>query len=162
IQFSPKKYYNISDLLGENCIRYVKSFSNWKDAIKLSTDILIQHGCIKSEYYEGLMSVIKESGFYAVTDSKFALFHSGNTSSVKISSMSLIVTDEPVWFDNKQVRVIFCLASKDKKEHIPAIVKLMRMVNDAKLIEKLESCNNQNNIIKVINECEKEVLSQYI
>ena len=31
-----------------------------------------------------------------------------------------------------------------------------------KLIEKLESCNNQNNIIKVINECEKEVLSQYI
>lgn len=38
----------------------------------------------------------------------------------------------------------------------------MRMVNDAKLIEKLESCNNQNNIIKVINECEKEVLSQYI
>ena len=158
----PKKYYNISDLLGENCIRYVKSFSNWKDAIKLSTDILIQHGCIKSEYYEGLMSVIKESGFYAVTDSKFALFHSGNTSSVKISSMSLIVTDEPVWFDNKQVRVIFCLASKDKKEHIPAIVKLMRMVNDAKLIEKLESCNNQNNIIKVINECEKEVLSQYI
>ena len=76
--------------------------------------------------------------------------------------MSLIVTDEPVWFDNKQVRVIFCLASKDKKEHIPAIVKLMRMVNDAKMIEKLESCNNQNNIIKVINECEKEVLSQYI
>lgn len=158
----PKKYYNISDLLGQDSIRYVPSFKNWQDAVKLSTDILSSHGCIGVQYYDELINTIQQSGFYAVIHDKFALFHSGSTSSVKISSMSLIVTHEPVWFDRKQVRVIFCLASKDKKEHIPAIVKLMRMVDSAQLIEKLEQCHNQNDVINAVNECEAAVLSQYI
>ncbi len=158
----PKKYYNVSDLLGQNCISYVESFDKWEDSVKLATDMLEQYGFIDHEYYEDLMSSIQRTGFYSVTDGMFALFHSGNTSSVKMSAMSLIVTKEPVKFDQKQVKVIFCLASKDKKEHIPAIVKLMRMVHDAKLIERLESCQNEEEIVKVMNECEAEILMQYI
>lgn len=158
----PTKYYNVSDLLGENCIRYVESFDDWKDSLKLATGMLAQYGCVEEQYYDDLMTSIQNTGFYSVTDGMFALFHSGNTNLVKISSMSLIVTHQPVKFDQKQVKVIFCLASKDKKEHIPAIVKLMRMVHDARLIERLESCRNENEIVKVLNECESEILLQYI
>ena len=44
------------------------------------------------------------------------------------TSLSLLVTREPVVFGEKKARVIFCLASRDGKEHIPAVVTLMRMV----------------------------------
>ena len=71
--------------------------------------------------------------------------------------MSLIVSKKPIYFENKKVNVLFCLSSKDKKEHIPVVVKLMRMVNKTNLIECLKECNDKNEIIEVIKKCEMEV-----
>lgn len=157
----PNKYYNLSDLLGIDCIRIIDKVEHWKDAIRLATGMLVDTGCVRESYYYDIASGIEESGFYSVTDESFALFHGGNTDSILISNISLIVSKTPVLFGNKQVNIMFCLASKDRKEHIPAIVKLMRMVNNTDFIEAIKKCNSENEVMRVIHRCETEVLACY-
>lgn len=153
----PKKYSNLSDLLGYDCIEVVDKFDEWQNAVQMATDLLVENGSVLSGYYDDIIKQIKTSGFYSVTDGKFALFHAGDTSLIKVSLMSLIVSKKPIYFENKKVNVLFCLSSKDKKEHIPVVVKLMRMVNKTNLIECLKECNDKNEIIEVIKKCEMEV-----
>ncbi|MFV0394449.1 MAG: PTS sugar transporter subunit IIA [Coprobacillaceae bacterium] len=157
----PNKYYNLSDLLGIESIRIVNGIEDWKDAVKLVTGILEENNIVRESYYQDIANGIEESGFYSVTDEAFALFHGGNTESINISSMSLVISKTPIIFGNKQVNIMFCLASKDRKEHIPAVVKLMRMVNNTNIIEDIKQCHSRNEVMEVIYRCETEVLACY-
>ena len=72
--------------------------------------------------------------------------------------MSLIVSKEPIEFGDKKVKIIFCLASKDKKEHIPAVIVLMKMIKNTNLIEKLENANSLIEIKEILFKSELEVV----
>lgn len=54
--------------------------------------------------------------------------------------------------------MIFCLASKDSKEHIPAVVTLMRMVKTTGLIRELEASRTEEEAYQSVLNCEFEVL----
>lgn len=157
----PNKYYNLSDLLGIESIRLAETVEPWQEAVKLVTGILAENGCVDEGFYEDIASGIEESGFYSITDGAFALLHGGNTDSVQVSSMSLLISKEPIVFGSKRVNIVFCLASKDKKEHIPAVVKLMRMVNNTDFLEQMKACNRRTEVIEVIHACEDEVQLSY-
>lgn len=94
----------------------------------------------------------------AVSDGSFALLHEKGTKGIEKTSLSLLVNRQPVWFGEKQAKVIFCLASRDAKEHIPAVVTLMRMVKAIPLIKELEACRTEEEIYQTILNCEFEVL----
>ncbi len=70
--------------------------------------------------------------------------------------MSLIVSNEPVEFGEKKVKIVFCLA-RDKKEHIPAMVLLMRMIKSTRFIERLENAKSIKEIKEILYETEMEV-----
>lgn len=153
----PQRYSYISDLIGIESIRIVDSISRWKDAVNLSTGILLENKLVTDEYQTTILRGIEESGFYSVTDERFALFHCGNTDSIKLSGMSLLVSKKPIEFGQKKVNVLFSLASKDRKEHIPAIVKLMRMVNTTNFIDALKLCNTATEVLNELYRCEEEI-----
>ena len=75
--------------------------------------------------------------------------------------MSLVISREPVVFGEKKVNLIFCLASRDKKEHIPAIIRMMRMIQMTEFVSRLSNCTSEAEAIAIIEECEKEVESCY-
>ena len=157
----PAKYYKLTDLLNREDACCIHGTENWKQAVEYSTDILIKHGKINSSYCQNIIQGIEMQGFYSVTDNAFALLHGNETAGVNISCMSLIISEEPVWFGEKQVNIIFCLASRDKKEHVPAIIRLMRMVAATGFIEELKKCTTTDQAWNVIETCEKEVESCY-
>ena len=56
------------------------------------------------------MAVIKEElgykevrGFYSVTDQVFALLHGSENAGIEVSCMSLLISEEPVRFGEKEV-----------------------------------------------------------
>ena len=157
----PAKYYKLTDILAEEDVCCVPSEAAWQDAVKESTGILIRHGKIRESYYENIIQGIEVKGFYSVTDNAFALLHGNETAGVNVSCMSLVISKEPVWFGDKKVNIIFCLASRDKKEHVPAIIRLMRMVAATGFIEELKKCTTTSQAYRVIEACEKEVESCY-
>ena len=157
----PAKYYKLTDLLAKEDVCCIKRAESWQEAVQQCTGILIENGKIQESYYQNIIRGIEVQGFYSVTDNAFALLHGNETAGVNVSCMSLVISEEPVWFGEKKVNILFCLASRDKKEHVPAIIRLMRMVAATGFIEKLKKCTTTGQACDVIEECEKEVESCY-
>ena len=62
-----------------------------------------------------------------------------------------------VQFGDKQVNLIFCLASRDKKEHIPAVISLIRMMSRTSLLEDLKAAGDPQTAMNMIKKHESEV-----
>lgn len=154
-QHNPKSF---SSFLKFDCIRRVDLPLEWRQAVRESAKLLENRNFIQPCYVDNMISFIEEQGFYAVSDGSFALLHGKGTEGIEKTSLSLLVNQQPVRFGEKQVKVIFCLASRDSKEHIPAVVTLMRMVKATPFIKELEACRTEEEIYQTILNCEFEVL----
>ncbi len=152
---NPKSF---SSFLKFDCIALSDRKFEWREAVRESAGLLERRGFIDSCYTENMTAFIEEQGFYAVSDGSFALLHGKGVEGIHHTSLSLLLCREPVSFGEKQVKVIFCLASKDAKEHIPAVVTLMRMVKTTALIRELEQCASPEAVYQTILNCEFEVL----
>lgn len=152
---SPKSF---SSFLKYDCIMMADQVSHWKEAVEISAGLLIRRGFAEESYVDNMISFIEEQGFYAVSDKSFALLHGKGAKGIRRTSLSLLVTREPVAFGCKKARIIFCLASADGREHIPAVVTLMRMVKTTALIHNLEQCGSVDEVFQCILDCEFEVL----
>ncbi|MGN0325550.1 MAG: BglG family transcription antiterminator [Lachnospiraceae bacterium] len=153
----PGTYNNISEMIRPEAIQFRDEILEWRDAVADSTLPLEKQGSITHEYYDSIIDTMECQGFYAVTDGQFALLHGSVNAGVIESCMSLVITKKPVVFGEKKTNLIFCLASRDKKEHIPAVVRLMRMVNMTDFIEKLKECMTKEQALEVIRKSEREV-----
>lgn len=154
-QHNPKSF---SSFLKFDCIRRMDLNLEWRQAVRECAKLLENRSFIEPFYVDNMISFIEEQGFYAVSDGSFALLHGKGTNGTRKTSLSLLVNQQPVRFGEKQVKVIFCLASRDAKEHIPAVVTLMRMVKATPFIRELEACRTEEEIYQTILNCEFEVL----
>ena len=152
---NPKSF---SSFLKFDCIRLVTEKYEWRAAVRASAALLEKRGFIDSTYTDNMIEFIEEQGFYAVSDDSFALLHGKGVEGIYQTSLSLLVSRHPVHFGDKKAKVILCLASRDSKEHIPAVVTLMRMVKTTPFIHDLEQCSNEEEIYQTILNCEFEVL----
>ena len=152
---NPKSF---SSFLKYDCISLTDRELSWREAVQMSAGLLKKRGFIEESYIQNMVSFIEEQGFYAVSDGSFALLHGKGVEGICQTSLSLLITGTPVHFGEKSVRVIFCLASKDSKEHIPAVVTLMRMVKTTGLIGQLEGSRSEEEAYQSILNCEFEVL----
>ena len=152
---NPKSF---SSFLKFDCIRLVTEEYEWRAAVRASAALLEKRGFIDSTYTDNMIEFIEEQGFYAVSDDSFALLHGKGVEGIYQTSLSLLVSRQPVHFGDKKAKVILCLASRDSKEHIPAVVTLMRMVKTTPFIHDLEQCSNEEEIYQTILNCEFEVL----
>lgn len=149
---------NFSSFLKYDCIELAEEAADWREAVRLSAGPLLKRGFIEESYVSNMIGFIEEQGFYAVSDGSFALLHGKGAEGIRKTSLSLLVTGKPVGFGDKKANVIFCLASRDSREHIPAVVTLMRMVKTTSLIHDLVRCRTKEEAYQCVLNCEFEVL----
>ncbi|MCC0784674.1 PTS sugar transporter subunit IIA [Clostridioides sp. ES-S-0108-01] len=147
----------LSDLIGIDTISVIDKEIKWEDAVKISSNILADCDFVSMQYADNIIYILNNVGFYAVKDEEFALLHGNDSSLVKVSSISLLICKEAVKFGDKKVKIIFCLASRDKKEQIPAIINLTKMVYKTNFITMLESVKTKEEAECLIHKYEKEV-----
>lgn len=153
-----KQVYKVSDLLEKDCIQLIDQDMNWKESIYDSAGLLENHHIVMNGYGKKIVDEIEKIGFYCVTDGLFALFHGRNDMNIYRSGMSLIVNKQAMIFGDKEVKVVFCLASQDKKDQIPAMILLMRMIKKTDFLKQIEKATQANDVLTILKECEKEVL----
>lgn len=153
----PERYNHISEMIRPEAIAFKDEIPIWKDAVSDAARLLEAQGSITREYYNSMIETMECRGFYAVTDGQFALLHGSANAGVMESAMSLLITKEPVRFGDKKTNLMFCLASRDKKEHIPAVARLMRMISMTDFLEKLKKCTTTEQVLNVIEESERTV-----
>ena len=108
-------------------------------------------------YTDNIIKIQEKLGFYSVKDQEFALLHGNDSKRVKVSGVSLIICKESIYFGDKRVKVIFLLASKDKKEQIPAVIGLTKMTYHTDFIHQLEKAESPVKADQIIREYEKKI-----
>lgn len=153
-----KKINKLSDLLTYENIKMVDQKMSWQESVYASTDILLQKDLINKNYVDEIFAGIEDLGFYSVTDESFALLHGESNEAIKQSTMSLLINKQPIKFKNKTIKLVFVLASKDKKEHIPAIITWVRMITNTDVIYQLTECNDLLEAYQILLNCERKVI----
>lgn len=149
----------MEELIRLENIRVNQHASDWQDAIRKAGDSLVKCGSINEQYLENCINSVKELGPYIVLMPYFALAHSAPCDDVLKTDISIVTFENNICFgsDNDPVRVIICLACKDKESHISKLSKIgeMLMDEDRDLISKLKNCDSANALYSILNEEKK-------
>lgn len=148
----------LSDLIGVDVVKIVDKPMDWKEAVVESAKLLSDCGFVSEDYADNIIGIHEKVGFYSVKDGEFALLHGNNNSIVNMSGMGVIVSKYPVEFGEKKTNVVFILASKDKKEQIPAIINLTKITYEKDFIKELKEVKSPEEIIDIITRYEENVL----
>lgn len=154
----PKSINRLSDMLNVKEIVICDKKMTWQEAVIQSCNILEINGSVDDEYKNSIFAMLKENGNYSVTDGAFALLHGASDEHVYQTAMSLIINKQVVEFSEKKVNIIFCLSSKDQKEHIPAIISLMKLEKTTNFIKKIVNVDTSEEVYDMIVDYEKGAL----
>ncbi|MGL5049909.1 MAG: PTS sugar transporter subunit IIA [Cetobacterium sp.] len=136
-----------SSLIENNSIALGKTAQNWKDAIKISTDLLVKSGAIEERYYDDIIKKTLEYGPYYIIMPEVAMPHARPESGVIKDSFSLVTLKEPVFFgeDVGHVSVLITLAATSADNH-----------NEFGLVQVADLFEDEENILKIKNAKTKE------
>ena len=154
----PKKIAKLSDLLSENVIKIVDEEMTWEEAIIQSCNIMENINAINRNYMESIFDIIEQNGFYSIIDGSFALLHGNCDIGVYKTSMSMIINKKKIKFGEKEVNIIFCLSSKDQKEHIPAIINLMKLEKTTDFIKYVLKADSSKEAYETLVQYERRII----
>ncbi len=133
----------VEHLLSRNAIAIKQTVPDWKAAVKIGTDLLVEAGTIEPRYYDAIVSGTEELGPYYLLAPGLAMPHGRPEEGVLENSFALVTLAEPVNFgdpDNDPIDILITLAARDAKtQNEEAIVQVVTIFDDDAFIESLRS-----------------------
>ncbi|MBD1564845.1 PTS sugar transporter subunit IIA [Vibrio sp. SA48] len=146
-------------LIDNNSVQLQASASNWKEAIKIGTDMLIASGAIDPRYHDAIISSVEELGPYIVIAPNLALPHARPENGVIRTAFALVTLDSPIYFDGEDepVDVLITLAGSSSDEHMEGLMEVTQVLDDEESesgvdLDKLRRCRTKDDVYKVIDE----------
>ncbi|CAH8191632.1 MULTISPECIES: PTS sugar transporter subunit IIA [Vibrio] len=146
-------------LIDNNSVQLQASASNWKEAIKIGTDMLIASGAIDPRYHDAIISSVEELGPYIVIAPNLALPHARPENGVIRTAFALVTLDSPIYFDGEDepVDVLITLAGSSSDEHMEGLMEVTQVLDDEESesgvdLDKLRRCRSKDDVYKVIDE----------
>ncbi|MDF2675182.1 MAG: sugar transporter subunit [Clostridiales bacterium] len=135
-------------------IRVKASAENWKEAIEISGNLLLENRKIKRKYIDNMIKAVIDMGPYIVITPGLALAHAEPSSDVLENGVSLITLKEPVDFGsiNDPVNIILCLASTDNNSHINVLKAVAEKLMIEGMIDRLASSKSVQEVYSLLNE----------
>lgn len=136
-----------NSLIENNSIAINQVATSWREAIKISTDMLVKSGAIEERYYDDIIKNTMEYGPYYIIMPEVAMPHARPESGVKKNSFSLVTLEEPVSFgeDVGHISILITLAATSSDNH-----------NEFGLVQVANLFENEENILKIKNAKTKE------
>lgn len=148
----------MKDLLQEkNC--YIRErVEDWREAIHIACQPLIQQNYCTQDYEDAVYASTEKFGPYYVLCENLALIHASNQAGVLDTQMSVTVLKEPVKFkpDGYDVRVLVTLVAKDNESHMEGIQAVSNIFMDQDKVTQIldATCAKEIYDLFVSNACE--------
>jgi ascorbate PTS system EIIA or EIIAB component len=127
--------------------------ADWRDAIRLAGDALVDSGCTTAEYTEAMIRMVDDHGPYIVIAPGLALAHARPGPEVRCDGLSVVTLAEPVEFGhahNDPVRVVIGLAGVAADGHLEAVAELANAFNDAAAIPALAAATTRDAVRTIL------------
>jgi len=145
---------DLRDMLGEKTVKLNQTVSDWKEAVRIGGSMLVDVDAAEPRYVEAMIRFAEELGPYIVLGPGLALPHARPEEGVKQTCFSLLTLKEPVEFgnpDNDPVYVIFCMAARDKDEHIAALRQICNLCGEEKYFNQIKAAQTLKDIQDLLN-----------
>ncbi|MBB5183118.1 PTS sugar transporter subunit IIA [Catenisphaera adipataccumulans] len=122
----------IDTILKEKHCVIKDSVRDWKEAIHVALEPLIQDGCCTEEYEKAVFKNTEEYGAYYVLTDDMALIHASNEAGVNDTQLAVTVLKKPVHFteDGPDVRILIALCAKDSTSHMEGMMAIANIFGD--------------------------------
>ena len=125
-------------VLNKDNVKLKVKASDWEEAVRIGAGMLVEQGCAKQSYVDGIIASVKELGPYIVIADGIAMPHTRPEQGAIGIGCSLITLDQPVKFDgdDSEVKVMICFSAVDSESHMD-ILK-MYVVTFEELADKVQ------------------------
>ncbi|EPO0040450.1 PTS sugar transporter subunit IIA [Vibrio harveyi] len=146
-------------LIDNNSIKLQAKASNWREAIKIGTDMLIASGAIQPSYHDAIISSVEELGPYICIAPNLALPHARPENGVIRTAFALVTLEAPIYFEGEDepVDVLITLAGSSSDEHMEGLMEVTQVLDDEDSetgvdLDKLRRCRSKTDVFNVIDE----------
>lgn len=144
----------LKTLLTPDVVQVIPQVKDWREAIKIACQPLIDKGCIESRYVDAIYKSHEQIGPYYVLGPGIAIPHARPEEGVNQLSLALTIIEKGVEFgadENDPVKLLIVLAATDNDSHINAIVKLAELFDNQDDIDTLLQAKSKAEVLAVIN-----------
>ncbi|HBC5067614.1 TPA: PTS sugar transporter subunit IIA [Proteus mirabilis] len=144
----------LKTLLTPDVVQVIPQVKDWREAIKIACQPLIDKGCIEPRYVDAIYKSHEQIGPYYVLGPGIAMPHARPEEGVNQLSLALTIIEKGVEFgadENDPVKLLIVLAAIDNDSHINAIVKLAELFDNQDDIDTLLQAKSKAEVLAVIN-----------
>ena len=144
----------LKTLLTPDVVQVIPQVKDWREAIKIACQPLIDKGCIEPRYVDAIYKSHEQIGPYYVLGPGIAMPHARPEEGVNQLSLALTIIEKGVDFgadENDPVKLLIVLAATDNDSHINAIVKLAELFDNQDDIDTLLQAKSKAEVLAVIN-----------
>ncbi len=134
------------ELLSEKSIKLNVAANNLDEVIEITGQTMIDSGLVKEEYTDELKNQIIQYGKYILVGDKTILPHGQLLKNVRETGFSLITLKKGIDFFGSEIKIVICLASRNKDEHLRAILELNRYLKNPDFENELLNKENSEQL----------------
>ena len=146
-------------VLNKDNVKLKVKASDWEEAVRIGAGMLVEQGCAKQSYVDGIIASVKELGPYIVIADGIAMPHTRPEQGAIGIGCSLITLDQPVKFsgevkfdgDDSEVKVMICFSAVDSESHMDILKMIVEFVERG-LIDDIAKATTYEELLEVIKE----------
>ena len=121
-------------VLTEKNVKLQVSADSWEEAVRIGGQLLVEQGCAKPSYVEGIIRAVKELGPYIIRSDGLAMPHT-----------------RPVLFegDDCPVKVMICFSAVDSESHMDILKMIVEFVERG-LIDDIAKAETYEELLEII------------
>lgn len=135
-------------------VNIVESVDDWKQAIQLCAQPLLENNTITADYIQAIFKLHESIGPYYVLAPGIAMPHARPEQGVNQLGLSMLVVKQGVKFnseDNDPVYLITLLAANDSTSHIEMLTQLATLFGETNDIQTIFKAQQSEDILAVLN-----------
>lgn len=144
----------LNDLLFKSEIQFKDRVNDWKEAIKLAAQPLLDRNIIQPSYVDAMIETVETVGPYIVITPHVAIPHARPERGVNQLGMSLLHLTQPVEFvegnEDTSANIIIVLAAVDNKTHLKALRQLTELLGDDENIAEMIHATSVDEMTQLI------------
>lgn len=143
----------LAGLLTEKTIRLKAYAADWRMALRLGGQLLVDAGGVEPRYVDAMIQMMLDLGPYVVIAPGLALGHARPEAGVLRTCFSLVTLRTPVEFgvpENDPVDVIFSFGAPDKNAHLDALRQMAALCSDEESMRAIRVATHPSEVISLL------------
>lgn len=152
----------LQELIEKKRYSFHEGFDSWEEAVEASCKPLIGDGAIEHDYVDAIIANVKKYGPYIVIAPDICIPHAQEgIVGVNETAVCFMRSKNPVHFSDdpdQDARLFFVLASTDNNVHLENLSKLVGLIEDEAIVEKLIEANGKEDLEAILELLKEKVV----